>query len=195
MLSERQTQILLSLKQFDYLNIKQMQKMHELKSYRNAHRVVCQLQLYMSVFKDDGTNVYYLNKRGRESVNATKIRRKLTTTKHYMMRNDLFIHLEMPDQWKSEIRIKYEKSNNKITVVADAHYIKNNKHYIVEIDNQQTMKKNKIKIDKYRRLIEKGVFKGMPKFIWVTTTSYRQECLLELCEGLDVDVYLESDLK
>lgn len=56
------------------------------------------------------------------------------------------------------------------------------------------MKKNKVKIDKYRRLIERNSFKGMPKLYWVTTTEYRRQSLLELCEGLDVTVYLDSEI-
>gem|GEM_PF-4180984 len=81
-----------------------------------------------------------------------------------------------------------------MTVVSDAHFIIDKKHYIVEIDNMQKMNKNRAKIDKYRRLIERNSFGSMPKLIWVTTTTYRQKKLLELCDGLDIKVYLNTDL-
>lgn len=192
MLNDRQERILLSLKKFDYLTVRQLQSLHDLKSYRNAYKVIRQLEGYYNVFKDNNTNVYYLNKKGREYVNSDKIRRRLTTTAHYIMRNNLFIYLGQPTSWRNEIRIKYE--SRKITVVADAHYVNSGKHYIIEIDNTQTMKKNHIKIEKYRRLIEHGVFKGMPKMIWVTSTAYRRDALLGLCEGLDVDVFQSTDI-
>lgn len=194
MLSSRQEQILLSLKSFDYLTVKQLQQLHDLKSSRNAYRVIKQLEPYLNVFKDDGINVYYLNKKGREAVNSTKIRKKTTTVQHYLMRNDLYIHLGCPRSWRNEIRMKYESNKDKIILVADAHYT-TNKHHLVEIDNTQKMSKNKVKIEKYRRLIEKGAFKGIPELIWVTTTSYRQSVLKELCDGLDCKVYLKEDLR
>ena len=197
-LNSRQEQILLSLKRFDYLTVKQMQKLHDLKSDSNAYRVIRQIDHYTSVFKDEGINVYYLNKNGREYVYSNKVRTKLTTASHYLMRNDLYIHLGMPGTWQNEIRMKYELNNEKITVVADAHYtsisIPQQKHHIIEIDHLQKMQKNKIKIEKYRRLIEKGVFKGMPRLVWVTTTPYRKKLLSELLDGLDYIVYLKEDL-
>ncbi|MBT2599070.1 MULTISPECIES: replication-relaxation family protein [unclassified Oceanobacillus] len=191
----RQEQILLTFKNFDYLTISQLQRLHDLKSYRNAHRVINQLESFLNVFKDDGVNVYYLNKEGREAVNSSYVRTKLTTAKHYIMRNDLYIHLGMPKSWQNEIKmISGANTSKEIIVVADAHYINSNKHYVVEVDNLQKMQKNKIKIDKYRTLIQRNAFKGMPMLIWVTTTQYRQSVLKELCEGLDCTVYLKEDL-
>src|SRR5699024_4271562 len=81
MLNQRQEKLLLLLKRFDYLTIKQFQKLHDLKSIRNAYRVIKQLEPYVNVFKDNGTNVYYLNKVGREYVNSSKERTKITTKK------------------------------------------------------------------------------------------------------------------
>lgn len=193
MLNSRGEQILLSLKSFDYLTTKQLQHLHDLKSDRNAYRVIKQLNPYLNHFIDDNRKVYYLNKKGREAVDSTKIRKKTTTAKHYLMRNDLYIHFGKPASWSNEVKMKYKSDNNEITVVADAYY-KTNKHHIIEIDNAQKMQKNKIKIEKYRRLIEKGVFKGMPELIWVTTTPYRQQTLQELCDGLDCKVYIREDL-
>lgn len=197
MLNQRQEKLLLLLKRFDYLTIKQFQGLHDLKSDRNAYRVIKRLEPYLNVFKDDGINVYYLNEKGREYVNSDKKRTKLTTVKHYLLRNDLFIHSGKPATWENEIRMEYEYGNNKIIAVADAHYTTvaypNHKHHIVEIDHEQKMKKNKIKIEKYRRLIEKGVFKGMPLLVWVTNTEYRKAALSELMDGLDYKIFLPTD--
>lgn len=193
MLNERQEQMLLSLRRFDYMNIRQFQILHDLKSDRNAYRIIKQLEPYMNHFVEGGRKVFYLNKNGREAINGDKIRKKTTTAKHYIMRNDLYIHLGKPENWRNEIRIKYESDKDKIINVADAHF-KTDRHYIVEIDNMQKMGKNRLKIDKYRRLVEKNVFKGMPGLIWVTTTAYRQAAIRDLCDGLDVMVFLNTDI-
>lgn len=200
MLDSRQEQVLSLLKRFDYLTIKQFRQLIDLGGERNAYRVIKQLEPYLSVFKDEGTNVYYLNKNGREYVNSKRKRTKLTTAQHYLIRNNLFIRLGKPYTWQNEVLLGYETENKKhdINVVADAHFTKHSipfpKDHIVEIDNTQKMKKNAIKIDKYRRLTERGVFKVRPKLIWVTTSPYRQKALKELCDGMEAEVYLYSDL-
>jgi hypothetical protein len=165
-----------------------------LKSDRNAQRILKEMEKYINYFYD-GQRVYYLSKDGREKINCNIIRTKITTAKHYLMRNDLYIHLNQPTNWRNEVKmISGEGTKGEIVIVADAYFVQDHKHHIIEIDNQQKMKKNKIKIDKYRRLIERNSFKGMPKLIWVTTTDYRRQSLLELCDGLDVTVYLDSDI-
>lgn len=176
----------------DYLTRKQIQKLHDLKGDRNANRILKDMDKYLDYF-NTGQKVYYLNKSGREQINCEVVRNKITTANHYLMRNDLYIHYNQPSSWKNEIRMISGQDKNKITVVADAHFIHNNKHHIIEIDNLQKMKKNRAKIIKYRTLIERNSFKGMPSLIWVTTSPYRKEKLFELCEGLDVLCYLATD--
>ncbi len=168
--------------------------LHDLKSDRNAQRVLKEMEKYLSSFYD-GQNIYYLNKEGRERVNSDVVRKKSHNVNHYLMRNDVYINFGCPSTWKNEIRFISQKGKSKIIVVCDATFEKNNKTYLVEIDNTQTMKKNRTKVDKYRRMIERNVFGGMPTLIWVTTTKYRQDALLELCGGLDVQVYLTTDFK
>lgn len=185
----RQEEILLSLKHFDYLTVKQIQRLHDLGSDPNAYRVVSQLKPYVSIFRDEGVNVYYLNKKGREAVASDKMRKRTTTVKHYLMRNDLYIHLQCPKSWQNEVRITLDK----VTVVADAHF-KSKRHYIVEIDNTQKMQKNRHKVERYRRLVEKGAFDGMPGLLWVTTSLFRKELLEELCDGLNALILLNSDI-
>lgn len=188
----RQEEILLSLKKLDYMTRIQIQKIHDLKSIRNANRVLKEMERYLNRF-NDGRNIYYLNKKGRQMVDCNTIRNKPTTANHYLMRNDLYIHYKQPTTWKNEIRLISGEGKNKITAVADARFIHNEKYHIIEIDNLQKMNKNRIKIDKYRRFIERNSFKGMPVLTWVTTSKYRQGMLLELCEGLDVKVFLNTD--
>lgn len=198
MLDSRQERILLLLKRFDYLTVKQFRSLIDLGGERNSYRVIKQLEPYLNVFKDDGINVYYLNKNGRDYVSSDKKREKLTTARHYLIRNDLYIRLGKPYTWQNEVMLDYESPKEAIRVVADAHYTvisyPHPKDIIIEVDNAQKMKKNEIKISKYRRLTEKGVFKGAPKLVWVTSSPYRQKALKELCDGLEAEVFLYSDL-
>lgn len=189
----RQEEILFSFRKLDYMTRDQIQKMHDLKGSRNANRILKNMEKYLSSFYD-GKKVYYLNKEGRSLVNCTAVRNKITTAQHYIMRNDLYIHYNQPATWKNEIRMISGSDKNKITIVADAYFIRNDKYHIVEIDNLQKMNKNRIKIDKYRRLIERNSFKGMPVLIWVTTSTYRQKALIDLCDGLDIMVFLNTDI-
>lgn len=194
MRKNREEQIMLSLKRFDYLTRYQLQVMHDLKSERNAQRVLKQMEDYLNVMRAE-KNIYYLNKKGRDCVDCSKVRKKTQNVTHYLMRNDLYIHYNLPKNWRNEIRITSKQESGRIIIIADAHFTHEKQHHLVEIDNTQTMKKNRQKIDKYRRLVERNVFKGVPKLIWVTSSSYRQGKLIELCEGLDVVVYLSTDFK
>lgn len=205
-LTDRQIQILSQFKRFDYLTVKHVQAMFHLGK-SNTYRVLRQLRPYLNEFRDGLEKVYYLNKKGQELMDCKKDRKRLTTARHYIMRNDLYLFLGQPEGWENEVRLKYEYKlkqrtkagyafkPQKIVVVADAYYITDNDTYhIIEIDHLQKMNQNRVKIDKYRRLIEKGVFKAPPEFIWVTTTAYRQQALQELCDGLQTNIYLGSDL-
>lgn len=189
---KRQEEILLSLKKCDYLSRSQLQKMHDLKSDRNAQRVLRNMENYLSSFFD-GEKVFYLNKNGREQVGCSVVRKKTQNVRHFLIRNDYFIHVGCPDTWKNEIKITHEPSN--VTVVCDAVYSKNGRDYLVEIDHLQAMAKNRRKVHKYRCLFESGAFRRPTYLIWITTTEYRRRLLLDLCHGLNVRVFLDCEIK
>lgn len=144
---------------------------------------------YISCFRD-GENIYYLNSKGRSEVGGVA-RKRLLQSRHYIMRNYLYIAFGQPDTWMSEQRLKVPK---KVTVVADAtFYDEDKKFHIVEADHTQKMIKNEKKIEKYKQLIELNVFDNKPKFVWITTTEYRREKLKALCEGLDAMIFTVSE--
>lgn len=186
---QREEAILLSLKKLDYLSRSQIQKLHRLKSDRNAQRVLKNMSDYLNNFKD-GENIYYLNEEGRERVGATKAMKKTTQARHYIMRNTLFIGYGCPSTWKNEIKLEVK---GKVSVIADAIFKNNNQFHIIEVDHTQKMVKNKGKIERYKKLIELNVFEKKPKFIWITTTELRRKQLQAACEGLDVRVYTVKD--
>lgn len=152
------------------------------------------MEPYVNTFRDV-ENIYFLNNKGREIVDCDKIRKRTFNVDHYLMRNDIFIEYGCPITWENEMRAISQGKSGKIVIVSDALFEIDKKYHIVEVDNTQKMKKNRVKIDKYRRLIERNAFKGMPRLIWVTTTVHRKNKLLELCEGLDVKCYLSTDFK
>ncbi|WP_255301534.1 replication-relaxation family protein [Bacillus sp. AFS040349] len=165
--------------------------LHDLGSARNASKVMKNLEQYVSSFRD-GENIYYLNKEGRERVNSNKILKKTIQARHYIMRNSIYIGYGNPSTWKNEVKMGFKEIKN-ATVVCDALFQKDKVFHIVEVDHTQKMTKNRTKVEKYRKLIEYGLFERPPKFIWITTTELRRKQLLELCEGLEVHVFTVKD--
>lgn len=193
---QRQERILQSLKRLDYLTTSQLLKLHGLKSERNARKTMQDLAEYVHVMRD-GENIYYLNAKGRATVDCKKIRKSTGNVRHFIMRNGIYIKYGSPTDWKSEMRITSKGATKKDTVtnVADALFKRNNAWHIVEVDNTQNMAKNTVKISKYRELVARGTFGNVqPVFIWVTTTASRRAKLLKACEGLQVVVYVYGDL-
>lgn len=165
--------------------------MHRLGGERNANRVLKEMSEYLYSFRKD-ENIYYLSKEGRERVGCEKVLKKTAQVEHYLMRNDLYIALGCPADWKSEVKLEIPAV---VSVIADAFFVRSGVYCIIEIDHIQKMTVNREKVKKYRKLLELGVFEKPPVFIWMTTTEYRRKELTKLCEGMDVRVYLKTDFK
>lgn len=189
MKEQRLESILLSLKKLGFLSRKQIQVLHELGGDRNASRVMKSLEGYVSSFRD-GEKVFYLNKEGRERVGSKKVLKRSNQFRHYIMRNDIYIAHGCPKTWKQEVRMNVK---GVVSIVADALFNDNGRYHIVEIDHEQKMSVNRVKMQKYRKLIDCKVFEKPPKFIWYTTTEYRRKNLQKLCEGLDYNVFTVTD--
>jgi len=185
---KRIDQILLLLRQCDYLTREQLQKMMNLGQTRNAQRVLGDMAEYISYFTEERKKVYYLNSNGRDRVQAEKVRKKTAMVNHYLMRNDLFIAMGRPSTWRNEVKISF----NKISIIVDATFSSNKIHHFVEVDYKQSMNQNISKIKRYKQLAAID-----PKFalVWVTTTPYRKKKIKSLCEGLSGKVFLWDDIK
>lgn len=183
-------QILLSLKQLDYLSRSQIQQLHKLGTDRNAQMWLKKMESYLSSFRDS-ENIYYLNASGRERIGSQKVRKKTIQARHYLMRNELYLALGQPTSWKNEMKLKV----GDVAIICDAMYQVGNKYHFVEIDHIQKMNQNRLKIERYRKLIGSGAFKVLPELIWVTTTEHRRHRLKRLCEGINVRVYTIEDLR
>lgn len=189
MKEQRTENILYSLKRLGFLTRKQLQVLHNLGGDRNASRVMKDLEEYVSSFRDS-EKIYYLNKEGRERIGSKKILKRSNQFRHYIMRNDIYIAYECPKTWKQEVKMNVKGI---VSVIADALFTDNGRYHIVEVDHEQKMSANRIKMQKYRKLIECNVFEKTPKFIWYTTTEYRRKQLQKLCEGLDCNIFTVTD--
>ncbi|WP_241139400.1 hypothetical protein [Bacillus mycoides] len=160
----RTESILLSLKKLGFLSRKQIQVLHDLGGDRNASRVM------------KGASVL-----GVRSSNQFR---------HYIMRNDIYIAYECPKTWKQEVKMNVKGI---VSIIADVLFMDNGRYHIVEVDHEQKMSANRVKMQKYRKLMECNVFEKPPKFIWYTTTEYRRKQLQKLCEGLDCNILTVTD--
>ncbi|MEV5028530.1 replication-relaxation family protein [Paenibacillus sp. LPE1-1-1.1] len=186
----------MSLKKLDYLARNQLQRIHSLSGDRNARRILDNLKPYVSTFRgENGENIYYLSKSGRERVGCDVVRNKTNQAGHYLMRNDAFIYYAGNEDWKNEVKFTVE---GVLTLIPDAYFRHNQRRHFLEVDHLQHQHKNREKIDKYRKLSETGVFqqklKYFPRLVWVTLTESRKRQLLEWCAGLDVVVHVWKDI-
>lgn len=184
----RTESILSSLSRFDYLTQAQLQAIHDLKSPRNANRILNSMSDYLSSFRLGLEKVYYLNKNGRELVNNHVIRKKTPNVEHYLTRNQLWIHMQKPTEWENEVKLKA----GDFSIVCDAKTVQRDIPVFVEVDVTQSMQENKRKIEKYKEL--KKVGKQKFHVVWVTKLQSRKDRINELSYGLTGHVYTLGEI-
>ena len=192
-LSQRNEQILLLLKKFDFLTRDQLAAYFKLGKVCNTNRVLRNLSDYLTVVRDGYQSIYYLNKSGREYVDCEKVRKKGGHVQHIVMRNEIWLHFKCPKDWRNEVKISDEKTS----VVADAVFTQNGFYHFLEVDHLQSMKENRAKINRYKSLLESLLkqFGYYPTLVWLTTTEHRRKQLEKACEGLKVKVYTIKDIQ
>lgn len=151
---------------------------------------------YISSFRSEtGEKVYHLNQAGKDRIGGGAIRHKSNQIGHYLMRNDLYLHLR-PTEWKNEVKISVE---GVVSIVCDAYFKHQQRLHFLEVDRLQQMFKNKEKIERYRTLKKSGVmqerYKYFPRLVWVTLTENRKRQLVEWCDDMDCLVYVWEELK
>lgn len=178
------------------VKIKHLQKIHDLKSYRNACRVVKQLKPYINEFFHNREKVIYLNKAGREFIGSTREVKKSMLINHQLLRNDVYLHFKCPLDWKMEfateielatiptleMKIKGLKPVSKKKIISDAAFIRNGYLHFIEIDNTRDMSDNKKKIERYEEVIPM-IKDNVPVLLFFTTTEDRKKKLETWCKG------------
>ena len=192
-LSQREEQILLLLKKFDFMTRDQLNQYFKLGTVRNTNYVLRNLSEHLMSIREGYQSIYYLSKIGRDYVDCEKIRKKGNHIQHFIMRNQFWLFIKCPRDWKNEVKI----SNGKDLVVADAIFTRNGFYHFLEVDNLQTMKENRTKIIRYKNLIESLVkqYGYHPTLVWISSTEYRRKQLEKACDGLKVKVYTNDDIK
>lgn len=185
----------MSLKKLDFLSREQLQRIHRLGKVRNANRVLSGLSPYLQSYREGYSTIYYLSALGRETVASNKVRRKNQFVGHVLMRNDFYIFLGCPLEWKNEVRVK----DGVDSVICDAFFKYNGKQCFLEVDYTQKMSVNRAKIAKYKEMFQRGhvkeYFGYFPTLYWLTTSELRRKQLQRLCEGLPCEVYTIQDIK
>lgn len=186
---ERVESILSSLSDLDYLTRSQLQQIHDLKGERNANRFLKSMGDYVSYFRNGLEKVYYLNATGRDYIGEGRVRKRTSQVDHFLLRNQLFIELGQPPSWEKEVRIKA----GDLSLVCDARYHDNGRWCFVEVDCQQSMKRNRGKVDKYRKIRE--ATRENFKIVWITEMESRRQKLARLCAGMPFRVYTAQDVR
>jgi len=196
-LTERQEQILLSLKKLTFLSRTQISTIHKLGKVRNANRILADMRYYINNFRDGYDTVYHLNSFGKEYVQSKRTVRRNQYARHTLMRNQFFVFAGCPKEWKNEIKI----SDGKATKVCDSWFKVNEYQHILEVDHLQSMNENANKIKAYSEMQARGVVKKklgyFPPIVWVTTTELRKKQITKLCEQgkLNYRVYTEEEIR
>lgn len=181
----REEKILSSLDDLVFATRDQLQVINNLGGDRNAQRILQRMEqdnLIKSLRYE--RKIYRLSSRGRHQIGSTQDEPKTSWITHTIMRNDLYIKLDMPGDWRKEVPVKW--GDNKL--IPDATFKRSSEFYFVEIDNQQSMRTNIEKIKKYKDLsrVIFGQYNHTPTLIWYTVSPVRQKKLKETCETLGV---------
>jgi len=175
----RQEKILLSLAELTYATSEQLQLINNLGGNRNARRILFEMEqdnLIKSTMHE--RKIYYISNKGSDFIGKGNTRLNKTEIQHALMRNDLYIELGMPPTWKKEAKLLV---NDKVVLISDARFKRDNRYYFVEIDNKQAMRTNQEKIKKYSEVF-KLIKKHRPQLIWYTLSSTRKERLIKECQ-------------
>lgn len=165
--------------------IKHLRGIHDLKSYRNACKVLKQIEPYTQTTYFNKQKVFYLNKCGRDLIGSEKEVKRNQNIEHTLLRNDAYIYLNCPFDWQNEAVIEYDVQQpigngiiirgmsvaTKSKIVADAMYKRNGYTHLVEIDNIRDMKDNLKKIKSYADCFK---YLDTPRLEIFTTTLDRK---------------------
>ncbi|MEC1377384.1 hypothetical protein P9D39_24465 [Heyndrickxia oleronia] len=154
--------LLTTIDQLGMVTIRQLRQKHDLKSYRNACRVINQLDPYIHTTFFNKEKVLYLNKDGREFVGSTKEVKRNALIEHILLSNEVYFHFKCPLDWQREHVFELEAQMKKHEIIvngglkiankkiiADASFTRNGYIHFIEIDNTRDMSDNKKKIESY----------------------------------------------
>ncbi|WP_175074674.1 replication-relaxation family protein [Terribacillus sp. AE2B 122] len=177
----REEKILSTLDSLGFATRKQLQLIEQLGGDRNAHRILKEMEQDKLIGSQrTEQKVYYVAARGRDAIGSTKDELRTGKMKHTLMRNEMYIKLGMPGDWRNEVPVTW--GQNKL--IPDAMYHLKGEVHFVEVDNTQPMRSNYEKIKRYSEL-SRLIFesqKHLPTLIWCTISASRKAKLEESCK-------------
>lgn len=171
--------------------IRHLQHIHDLKSYRNACRVIKQLDPFIHETFFEKEKVVYLNKAGREMIGSTKEVKRNSLMEHTLLCNEAYLYFNCPIDWKTEHRIESKEavptfgihfmglSPAKKRIVSDASFSRNGYLYLIEIDNTRSMNDNRKKIEAYSQVLQ-DIRKSVAPILCIFTTNLERKRKFEL---------------
>lgn len=198
----RQEEILQSFEVLRFATRDQLQRIHDLKSDRNALKILNQMKEYFHIQVHNGMNVYYLSKKGRDTIGSDIEMKWSLQAEHHLLRNELYIHFNCPSDWRVEHEIVFKPKGLVTTekrIIADATFTNAGVFHLLEVDRTQSMVENKEKINTYAELspLLYERFNHMPVIIFYTTTGLRKGKLEVYCKekGLRSLVNTKEDIR
>lgn len=180
---KREEKILLRLAEMNFATRKQLQVVERLGGDRNAQRILQRMEKDRTISSmRREQKIYYLSNRGKEAIGSNQSKLKRNKIKHTLMRNDLYIRLNMPETWKKEVPVRVA---DETLLISDAMFTVGDSHFFIEIDNVQTMRTNYDKIKKYKELSNMMQGKRLT-LIWYTLSKVRQDKLTSACEKASI---------
>jgi hypothetical protein len=198
----RQEEILQSFETLRFATREQLQRIHDLKSDRNALKILNQMKEYFHIQVHNGMNVYYLSKKGRETIGSDIEMKWSLQAEHHLLRNEFYIHFNCPSDWRVEHEIVFTPKGlvtKEKRIIADASFTNRGVFHLLEVDRTQSMAENKEKINLYAELnpLLYDRFGQMPVIIFYTTTELRKGKLEGYCreKNLKCLVYTKEDIR
>lgn len=129
-----------------------------------------------------------------------ELERKYTSeVEHYLMRNDVYIHFNCPDDFETEVELAFQLHGVEKVIRPDAHFSHKDKFCLLEVDRTQSMAENKKKLARYAELIPvfKEQFAYPPTIIFYTLTESRRILLQRAADEhkVNITVLCKNDLK
>lgn len=189
--------------------VRQLSRVHDLGSYRNACRVVTQLAPYTHQYRAQ-EKVIYLNKEGRDLIGSRNEVKKTPLLDHVLLTNEAYIHFNCPLDWHTEAFVESEEKVKGLTfnlgsvalkakksLIIDAVFTRNGYVHLVEIDNTRHMQDNLKKIKSYQEVWQdiKNKYQLQPVLYFFTVSETRKNKLAAAGKGLRMEVKTFDDIR
>ncbi|GGJ49581.1 hypothetical protein GCM10007111_09660 [Virgibacillus kapii] len=193
---ERTMTILSKLDELAVADGRQLQEICALGGKRNTNRILARIESegYLRSFRRQ-QKVYVLSKKGREVIGSERKVSSGGYLEHALMRNDIYLALDQPKDWRIECPVTYTgKYNRKQRIIPDVLTTVKRRLTLIEIDRTQRMQENRKKIELYADLQARYYRKTMktpPAVRFYTVSDVRAEKLRRIVRevsAMDIEV-------